>query len=71
MKGYRLEDLESRGGKVIASRDVKFMEDKSPSDLTVVDICGMTATAKETMDLMNLFGCRKIDHFQPGRFKCS
>ena len=53
MKGYRLEDLESRGGKVIASRDVKFMEDKSPSDLTVVDICGMTATAKEIDGLID------------------
>jgi len=29
MKRYRLEDLESRGGKMIASQDVKFMEDES------------------------------------------
>jgi len=38
---------------VIASRDVKFMEDKSPSDLTVVDICGTTATAKEIDGLID------------------
>ena len=47
MKIYRLEDLESGGRKVIASQDVKFMEDKSPSNFTVVDVRGMIATAKE------------------------
>jgi len=53
MKGYRLEDLESGGGKVITSQDVKFIEDKFPSDLTVVDVCRMTATAKEINRLID------------------
>jgi len=35
-KGYRLEDLENR--KLIASQDVHFFEDDSPSDLAIVDI---------------------------------
>jgi len=52
-KGYRLEDLESGGGKVIASWNIKFMEDESPSELTVVDVCRMTATAEEINGLID------------------
>ena len=35
-KGYRLEDLETPG-KLISSHDVDFIEDFSPSDLTIID----------------------------------
>jgi len=35
-KGYRLEDLETPG-KLISSRDVDFIEDSSPNDLTIID----------------------------------
>ena len=38
---------------MIASWDVKFMEDESPSDLTVVDVYRMTATAKEINGLID------------------
>jgi len=35
-KGYCLEDLEN--GKLIASRDVRFFEDDSPSDLVSIEV---------------------------------
>jgi len=35
-KEYHLEDLETPG-KLISSRDVDFIEDSSPSDLTIID----------------------------------
>jgi hypothetical protein len=34
-KGYRLEDAET--GKLITSRDVRFVEDERPSDLAVIE----------------------------------
>jgi transposase InsO family protein len=42
-KGYRMEDLETK--KVIASRDVRFIEDETPTELAVID--GGTAEAPE------------------------
>ena len=53
MKWYKLEDLKSGGGKVIAFWNVKFIEDKFSSNLIVVDIYGMTATVKEINRLIN------------------
>ena len=35
-KGYRLEDLENN--KLIASKDVQFLEDETPSELAIMDI---------------------------------
>ena len=52
-KGYRLENLESEDRKVIASQDVKFMKDKVPSNLTVIDVHRMTATAGEINELID------------------
>jgi len=37
-KGYRLEDIET--GKLITSRDVRFVENESPGDLVVVETQG-------------------------------
>jgi hypothetical protein len=34
-KGYRLEDVET--GKLISSRDVRFIEDERPTELAVID----------------------------------
>src|SRR5262249_36327155 len=34
-KGYRLQEIES--GKLIASRDVKFVENDAPSDLVIIE----------------------------------
>ena len=39
--------------KVIASRDIKFVEDKAPSNLAVVDICVSTATSMNINKLVN------------------
>ena len=39
--------------KVIASRDIKFVEDKVPSNLAVVDICIFTAISVNINSLVN------------------
>ena len=44
-KGYRLEDCET--GKLITSRDVRFVEDDSPSDTSVVDGRGEAPSGDE------------------------
>ena len=41
-KGYQLEDL--KNNKLIASQDVQFFEDNSPSDLVTIDISTPTIT---------------------------
>ena len=68
-KEYRLEDLESGGGKIIAFQDVKFMEDESPSDLTVVNVHRITAIAKEIDGLIDgaiSLNMRKLTIFSLG-----
>ena len=40
-KGYQLEDLEN--SKLIASQDVCFFEDDSPSELTVIEVGNSTS----------------------------
>jgi len=51
-KGYRLEDLENR--KLIASQDVHFFEDDSPSDLAIVDIGTKITLSTGINDLVDL-----------------
>ena len=38
---------------MIASQNVKFMENESPSNLTVVNVCRTIATAKKTNGLID------------------
>jgi len=49
-KGYRLEEVAT--GKLIASRDVRFVEDDSPSDLAVIDTRGTAPTMDELENLV-------------------
>ena len=50
-KGYRLEDLEN--GKLIASRDVRFFEDDSPSDLASIEVQDAPANNQNVNTLVN------------------
>ena len=50
-KGYCLEDLEN--GKLIASRDVQFSEDNSPSELAVVEVGDPPATNENINNLVD------------------
>jgi len=50
-KGYRLEDLEN--GKLIASRDVRFFEDDSPSDLASIEVQDTPANNQDVNTLVN------------------
>ncbi|KAJ3569220.1 hypothetical protein NP233_g5191 [Leucocoprinus birnbaumii] len=52
-KGYRLEDVEGGRGKIIASRDVRFVEDESPSNLATVDVRGVEASAEQVDELVD------------------
>ena len=47
MKGDRLEDVET--GKLITARDVKFIEDDSPRDFTIIETRGQVAPTKEDL----------------------
>jgi hypothetical protein len=51
-KGYCLEDLENR--KLIASQDVQFDEDNSPSNVASIDISLPHSTGQEIIDLTML-----------------
>ena len=44
-KGYRLEDMET--GKLITSRDVRFIEDDSPGDLVEISTSGTVPTQQD------------------------
>jgi len=50
-KGYHLEDLEN--GKLIASRDVRFFKDNSPSDLASIEVQDTPANNKDVNTLVN------------------
>jgi transposase InsO family protein len=50
-KGYRLEDLEN--GKLIASRDVQFDENDSPSELASIDLDLPTSSSDAINDLVD------------------
>ena len=50
-KGYRLEDLEN--GKLIASRDVRFFEDDSPSNLVSIEVQDAPANNQDVNTLVN------------------
>jgi len=50
-KGYHLEDLEN--GKLIASQDVQFSEDDSPSELAVVEVGDLPATNENINNLVD------------------
>jgi len=50
-KGYRLEDLEN--GKLIASRDVRFFEDDSPSNLVSIEAQDAPANNQDINTLVN------------------
>ena len=50
-KGYRLEDLEN--GKLIASRDVRFFEDDSPSNLASIEVQDAPANNQDVNTLVN------------------
>ncbi|KAJ3476999.1 hypothetical protein NLI96_g10770 [Meripilus lineatus] len=48
-KGYRLEEVET--GKLITSRDVRFVEDETPGDLALIEGGGKQPTATELTQL--------------------
>jgi len=50
-KGYCLEDLEN--GKLIASQDVRFFEDDSPSNLASIEVQGAPANNQDVNTLVN------------------
>ena len=47
-KGYRLEDEEN--GRLITSRDVRFLEDKRPNDLAVIKSSGSVRAADQQLE---------------------
>ncbi|KAJ3485148.1 hypothetical protein NLI96_g5163 [Meripilus lineatus] len=51
-KGYRLEDVET--GKLITSRDVRFIEDETPGDLALIEGGGIRPTVAELTKLAPL-----------------
>jgi len=50
-KGYCLEDLEN--GKLIASQDIRFFEDDSPSDLASIKVQDVPANNQDINILVN------------------
>jgi len=50
-KGYCLEDLEN--GKLIASQDVRFFEDDSPSNLASIEVQDAPANNQDVNTLVN------------------